>query len=168
MLRSMGDGWKSVLRVACPGIIQSFNEEEQTVVVQLALRELISRENLSQEWIDIPLLLDVPIVVPRAGNYCMTFPIKQGDECLVIFADMCIDAWFSYGGIQNQLERRRHDLSDGFAILGVWSQPNRIKNYSTNSTQLRNLDGTSYIEIKGNDINLIGNVKVNGRSVVTT
>lgn len=168
MLRSMGDGWKNVLRVACPGIIQSFNSDEQTVTVQLALRELISKEDLNQEWVNIPILLDVPIVIPRAGNYCMTFPIKQGDECLVIFADMCIDAWFSYGGIQNQLERRRHDLSDGFAILGIWSQPNKIKNYSTNSAQLRNLEGTSYIELKDNDIDLVGNVKINGKSVVTT
>lgn len=160
MLRSMGDGWKSVLRVACPGIIQSFNKEEQTVTVQLAMRELISKEDLTKEWVNIPMLLDVPIVIPRAGGYCLTMPIQEGDECLVVFGDMCIDAWFTYGGIQNQMEKRRHDLSDGFAILGTWSQPSRIENYSTDSCQLRNKKGNAYIELKDDDINIVGN-KVN-------
>lgn len=163
MFRSMGDSWKSILRVACPGIIQSFDVETQTVTVQLALREHINKPDLTKEWVNLPLLLDVPIVIPRAGGYCMTMPIKQGDECLVIFADMCIDAWFTYGGIQNQMEKRRHDLSDGFAILGVWSQPNKIENYSADSCQLRNDKGTAYIELKENNINLVANaVNING------
>ena len=160
MYRNMGDGWKSTLRVACPGIIQSFDSKEQTVTVQLTLREQVSDSEYNKEWMEIPLLLDVPIVVPRAGGYTLTMPIKQGDECLVVFGDMCIDAWWELGGIQNQLEKRRHDLSDGFAILGVWSQPKVLKNYSTDSCQLRNEKGTSYIELKDNEINIVSE-KVN-------
>lgn len=163
MYRNMGDGWKSTLRVACPGIIQSFDSKEQTVTVQLTLREQVSNSEYNKEWMEIPLLLDVPIVVPRAGGYTLTMPIKQGDECLVIFGDMCIDAWWELGGIQNQLEKRRHDLSDGFAILGVWSQPKVLQNYSTDSCQLRNEKGTSYIELKDNEINLVSDsIKING------
>jgi hypothetical protein len=154
MYRSMGDNWKNVLRVACPGIIQSFNEKEQTVTVQPAIREEIRKDDLSKEWANLPLLLDVPIVIPRAGGYSLTLPVKKGDECLVIFLDSCMDAWFSYGNIQNQIEKRRHDLSDAVAILGMWSQPNAIQNYSTDSCQLRNTAGTSYIDLKDNEINL--------------
>lgn len=162
-LRSMGDNWRSVLRVASPGIIQSFDKEEQTVKVQLALRELINKEDLSQQWLDIPILLDVPIVIPRAGNYAITFPIKKDDECLVIFSDMCIDAWFSNGGIQNQIELRRHDLSDAFAILGPWSQPNKIENYSDEFLQIRNEKGNALIEMKENEINLVADlINING------
>ena len=168
MYRCMGDSWKSVLRVACPGIVQDFNSETQTVTVQLALREHINKPDLTKEWVNLPLLLDVPIIIPRAGGYCMTMPIKQGDECLVIFADMCIDAWFTYGGMQNQMEKRRHDLSDGFAILGVWSQPSKIENYSIDSCQIRLLDGSSSIEIKPGEINInASSVKVNGKDVLT-
>lgn len=168
MFRSMGDSWRNVLRVACPGIIQSFDEKAQTVTVQLAIREHITKPDMLQEWTNIPVLLDVPIVIPRAGDYCLTMPIKQGDECLVIFADMCIDAWFSYGGIQNQMEKRRHDLSDGFAILGVWSQTNVISNYPIDSCQLRALDGSSSIELKHGEINInAASVKVNGKEVLT-
>ncbi|ENK0558907.1 hypothetical protein AB2T19_003759 [Clostridium botulinum] len=172
MFRSMGDSWQNVLRVACPGIIQSFDSETQTVTVQLALREHITKPDSTKEWVNLPLLLDVPIVIPRAGGYCLTMPIQQGDECLVIFADMCIDSWFTYGGLQNQIEKRRHDLSDGFAILGVWSQPQKILNYSMNSAQLRSLDGNTVIDIKENAITMTSpnititspNTMINGKS----
>ncbi|SFE43284.1 hypothetical protein SAMN04487969_102493 [Paenibacillus algorifonticola] len=162
MYRSMFDAFSSNLRVAMPGIIQSFDPVEQTVTVQPAIRERVQDGKLQSSWVNLPLLLDVPIVLPRAGNMVMTMPIAAGDECLVIFADMCYDAFFSNGGIQNQIEKRRHDLSDGIAIIGMWSQPNVIENYSTTSAQLRNLNGTQYVEISDNAVNLVGNVRVNG------
>jgi hypothetical protein len=143
------------LRVGSPGIITSFNPVAQTATVQLAIREKINLDG-NQIWTDIPELLDVPVVLPRAGGYVLTMPIHAGTECLVIFADLCIDSWWQSGGVQNQVEKRRHDLSDGIAIVGVWSQPNVIPNYSTSSTQLRNDSGTAYIELAGNNINLVG------------
>ena len=45
-----------------------------------------------------------------------------GDECLVIFSERCIDAWWALGGVQPLAELRAHDYSDGFAILGVRSR----------------------------------------------
>jgi hypothetical protein len=162
--KTLSDTIKSLIRVAIPGIIQSFDVATQTCVIQPAIREKITNSDYSTSWKDLPLLLDVPIVIPRAGNFALTLPVQQGDECLVIFSDMCIDGWFSLGGLQNQLEKRRHDLSDSFAILGTYSQPNKISNYSTDSAQLRNLSGTQYIELKNDEINIVGNLKINGES----
>lgn len=161
--RILADSISNNLRVAVPGVIQSFDPIEQTVTVQPVIREKIRNDDLSEDWVNLPLLLDVPIVLPRAGGFILTLPIQPGDECLVIFADMCIDAWWEAGGIQNQIEKRRHDLSDAFAILGSWSQPRRIQNYSTAAAQLRSENGTSYIEIKANEINIVSPaVKING------
>lgn len=153
------------LRVAMPGIIQSFDATEQTVTVQCAIREKINMDgNLS--WQEIPLLLDVPIIFPRAGNYILTMPIQAGDECLVVFGDSCMDAWWQSGGVQNQIDCRRHDLSDGYAIVGLYSQPRRITNYSTNTAQLRNISGSAYVELSGNDVNIVGgNVTISATSV---
>ena len=152
-------------RVAMPGIIQSFDATEQTVTVQCAIREKINMDgNLS--WQDIPLLLDVPIIFPRAGNYILTMPIQAGDECLVVFGDSCMDAWWQSGGVQNQIDCRRHDLSDGYAIVGLYSQPRRISNYSTNTAQLRNISGSAYVELSGNNINIVGaNVTISANNV---
>lgn len=77
------------LRVAAPGIIQSFNSAEQTVTVQLSIREKRNNDGV-ETWEDLPQLVDVPVVFPRAGGYVLTMPIKPGDECLVILA---IIAW---------------------------------------------------------------------------
>lgn len=153
------------VRVAMPGIIQSFDATEQTVTVQCAIREKINMDgNLS--WQEIPLLLDVPIIFPRAGNYILTMPIQAGDECLVVFGDSCMDAWWQSGGVQNQIDCRRHDLSDGYAIVGLYSQPRRITNYSTNTAQLRNISGSAYVELSGNDVNIVGgNVTISATSV---
>lgn len=143
------------LRVAVPGIIESFDPGEQTVTVRVAIREKVLLDG-DEKWVNIPLLLDVPIIIPRAGGYCLTLPVQKGDECLVVFGDMCIDAWWQSGGIQNQIDCRRHDLSDGFAILGCWSQPRVIPHYSTGTAQLRNNDGTAYVELAGDTINIVG------------
>lgn len=149
------------LRVAVPGIIQSFDAAKQTVTVKVALREnlnLIQKANgrmvAVTNQVEIPELLDIPIVIPRAGGYALTLPVQAGDECLVIFGDMCIDAWWQSGGVQNQIDKRRHDLSDGFAVLGCWSQPRTIEGYSSSSAQLRTEDGMVTVEIAGNAVNV--------------
>lgn len=154
------------IRVAVPGIIQSFNADEQTVTVQPAVRELIN-VNGEQRWLSLPLLLDVPIVFPRAGGFVITMPINTGDECLVVFADSCIDAWWQSGDVQNQVEIRRHDLSDAFAILGCWSQPNVVSGYNTGALQIRSLDGGSAITITSGSIDLsAGSITINGSTTI--
>lgn len=136
-------------RVAIPGIIQNFNHVNQTATIQPAIKEQINGQ-----WLQLPLLLDVPVQFPRAGGYCMTFPVKSGDECLVIFSDMCIDAWWQSGGIQVQLEKRRHDLSDAIVILGISSVPKLIKNFSNDTVQFRNDAGTAYVEINDDVVSI--------------
>jgi hypothetical protein len=154
LYRRLIDAALSRLRVAAPGIIQSFDAEKQTAEVKIAIREHINiNGNLS--WVEIPILVDVPICFPRAGGYCLTVPVSAGDECLVIFADFCIDAWWQSGGVQNQVDKRRHDLSDGFALVGVTSQPNKVSGYSASTIQLRNEAGSEYVEINGSTINVV-------------
>ena len=154
-LKRMMDDFAVKLRVAMPGIIKSFDLSKQTVTVQLAIREKLSIGGKPYEDVNIPIIEDVPIFMPRAGNFVLTMPITVGDECLVIFGDNCIDSWWESGAVGNQIDRRRHDLSDGFALIGVWSQPKVISGYSNDSTELRSLDNSSKIEIKDSEINII-------------
>lgn len=141
------------LRVAAPGIIQSVDYGRQTCTVQLAIREQLNHEG-DLEWVDIPTLPDVPFFVYSGGEYCLTLPVAPGDECLVVFGDSCMDAWWQNGGVQNQADHRRHDLSDGFAIVGFRSQPNVVGGFSSGSAMLRNASGSAYIEIAGDAIHI--------------
>ena len=114
------------LRVAIPGLVESFDAEKQTVSVQPAITENIQTGESAVKATQLPILTDIPICFPRAGGYCITLPVKKGDECLLVFADMCIDGWWQSGGVQDQMETRRHDLSDAFAIIGTTSQPRKV------------------------------------------
>lgn len=174
-LKRMVEEFGVRLRVAMPGIIKSFDSAKQTVTVQLAIREKLSIGGSPYEDVAIPIIEDVPVFMPRAGNFVLTMPITAGDECLVIFADNCIDAWWESGSLSNQLDRRRHDLSDGFALVGIWSQPNVVSNYSGDSAVLRNLNNDSSVEVKDDTVNVVaptvniqsGTVNIEGSSNIT-
>jgi len=170
VLEKKFDTFSERIRVAIPGIIQSFDADKQTVSVKAAIKERMSFHGEPFENIEIPELLEVPILLPRAGNFILTMPIASGDECLLVFADNCYDSWWESGKISSQLDNRRHDLSDAFAIIGVWSQPKKIKDYSTDSTRLRNLDNSVYVEVEDTNINIIATetVTVNANKVDIT
>lgn len=139
ILRATKDALAAELRVALPGVIQSFDEAAQTVSVQAAIRERVMQDGERKE-IEIPLLEDVPVYFPGGQGFDISYPVKEGMDCLVVFADMCIDAWWESGGIQNQTEARRHDLSDGFALVGFRSQQGLAEKYRNDAIVLRAQD----------------------------
>lgn len=132
---------------ALPGIIQSFDPETLTCEVQPAIQGRQRDADGTIRQVNLPLLLDCPIVFPHAGSCSLTFPVRAGDECLVVFASRGIDFWWQNGGIQPPPEPRMHDLSDGFVIPGPYSQPKKIAGVSTESVQLRSDDHQAFIEI---------------------
>lgn len=160
------DGRQAQMWTALPGIIQSFNANAVTCVVQPSIKAQVRAPNGSVQWVALPLLLDCPVVFPRGGGCTLTFPITQGDECLVIFASRCIDAWWTSGGVQVQSEFRMHDLSDGFAFPGPFSQATKISGISTSKAQLRSNDGSTYVEL--DPAGQIVNVVAPGGMTLTT
>lgn len=134
--------WTSI-----PGIITSVNLTDQTVSVQPSIQGVISDSAGNAINVNLPILTDVPIVWPRGGGFALTFPIKAGDEVLVVFSSRCIDSWWQSGGIGVPMEARMHDLSDGFAILAPTSQPKRLSGVNPTNAQLRTESGNTYLEI---------------------
>lgn len=153
----------SMLRVSLPGIIESFDPIACTCTVQPALKGQAADELGNMKSAPLPLLVDVPVVFPRGGGCTITFPVKAGDECLVVFSDRCIDFWWQSGGVQETVDPRQHDLSDAFAIAGPQSQANVISNISSTTLQMRTDDGATYIELDPNShaINLVAPGGVN-------
>lgn len=139
------------MQTALPGIIQSFNAEAMTCEVQPSLQGVLSDPKTGQASnVNLPLLVDCPVCFPGWGGVTMTFPIAAGDECLVVFASRCIDAWWQSGGVQPQMAYRMHDLSDGFVVAGVRSKPRVLSGISTTAAQLRSDDGETMIELDPN------------------
>lgn len=140
-------GRQAGIWTALPAIINSFDPVALTCTAQPAIQAQVSAEDGSTSWVALPLLVDVPVCFPRGGGCTLTFPIAPGDECLVVFASRCIDSWWQSGGVQVQSELRMHDLSDGFAIPGPFSQATKISGWSGVSSQLRSNDGSTYIDL---------------------
>lgn len=132
----------SAMRVSIPGIIQSFDPDAVTAVIQPAIKGVEHDASGAEVSVNLPLLVDVPVIFPRGGGCTLTFPVKEGDECLVIFADRCIDFWWQSGGIQEPVDGRMHDLSDAFCIVGPQSQAKKIGGISTSAAELRSDDGS--------------------------
>lgn len=167
------DGLRSGLWTSMPGIIQSFNAGAVTVTVQLAIKGIVHAPDGSAQFVNMPLLVDVPVHFPRGGGCTLTFPVVKGDECLVVFAARCIDGWWQSGGVQAPIDPRIHDLSDGFAFVGFFSQATKIGGISTSTAQLRSNDGSTYVEVDpaGKVVNVVApggiNLTTNGKITMT-
>lgn len=150
------------LRVALPGIVKAFRVGPPAVVdVVIAAKELFqlnlpagsSGITMRTVSANLPILQDVPIVIPSAGGWSLTLPIAIDDECLVVLCDTALDAWLQSGGIDNEpFSLRRHDLSDGVAIFGLRSKPRALAEYSTISAQLRSDDGSVIIDLASDGV----------------
>lgn len=146
-LRVAMDGMRTGLWTSMPGLIESFDPSTLTATVQLSIKGVVTGPDGRARFVNMPLLVDVPVHFPRGGNCTLTFPVASGDECLVVFAARCIDSWWQSGGVQVPMEPRMHDLSDGFAFVGFFSQAKKIGNVSTASAQLRSNDGSTSIDL---------------------
>lgn len=147
-LRAAMDGRLAEVWTALPGIVQSFDPDAMTVTVQPSVKGTITAPDGATSRVPLPLLVDVPVVFPSGGGFTLTFPVREGDECLAVLASRCIDAWWQSGGVQEPLEPRMHNLSDAFAFVGPFSQPRTLPDVSTEDVELRTDDGQAHVAIK--------------------
>jgi hypothetical protein len=159
---------QATLWTALPGIIQSFDPASMTCTVQPAIKAVVFAQDGTASDVPLPLLLDCPVQFPAGGGYSLTFPVASGDECLVVFASRCIDAWFGSGGVQSQAEMRMHDLSDGFVILGFRSLPRVLIAINTSGAELRSDDGSATVSVdSGHIVKIVapGGCTINGLTI---
>lgn len=164
-------------------LVDDMDPVTQTVTVQVAIQERVSSPT-GQQWWDVPPIVHVPILIPRGGGFSSTYPLKKGDQGMLIFCDTCFDNWWVNGqegsppayydigkqavsGSQTQLEVRRHYVHDCGFLPGMYSQNRVLENYSTTSMQHRSDDGDSVVDIASNGIKLTSDsVDLTANSIV--
>jgi len=161
-LRVVLEGHQATIWTAMPGILQTFDAGKMTCEVQPAIQGQLRQADGT--WIDksLPVLLDCPVIFPAGGGFALTFPLKQGDEGLIVIASRCIDAWWYSGGVQKQARARMHDLSDGFFLPGCFSQPRKLSNINPDFPELRNSDGTIKFAATATGFKITGDLDVTG------
>ena len=153
------------LRVCIPAKIISIDYDKMTCQCQPLIREKMRLASGEYYGVDLPLLLDVPIVYPGSTDFSITFPISVDDEGLVIFSDMCIDAWWQSGDIQDQFEVRRHDLSDGFFIPTQLSQPKKYSEIDQENLEIRFRSTKKYLKLGADGVSTNCDIVVDGKSI---
>lgn len=144
------------MRVAMPGVIQSFDPTTQTVSVIPALRMRVNLDN-KVTWKDLPVIQGVPIVIPFAqgAGLLLTLPITPGDECLLVFSDRAIDYFTQSGGVQktdtssseDTTTPRAHHLTDAICIPGIISNPQAVPKYSITHIEMRDRERKHFISM---------------------
>ena len=150
------------------GIIQNFYADDLTADVLIANKKTINLNSDGTQNVRNYALIRAKVC------YCtpyITYPLKAGDECILLFSDREIESWFVNGNVNAEIYPRLHDLTDAIAIVGLRSLPNMIS-ILTNALHL--FYGSSDIQILENQINInstllniVGNTAQTGNTTQT-
>lgn len=146
LLRMVLDSLQTRMWSAVPGIIQSVAENGQSCHVQPVWTLKFTQKDGTVSDVQMPLLQDCPIQWLGGGGVTVTVPVAKDDECLVILCNRSIDDWWSQGGVQTPTAIQMHNLSDGFCLPGVRSQP-RAFDVDLTQAQIRSDDGTTVFSL---------------------
>lgn len=107
------------LRVCLPGRIERYDPAKRSADVKPLIMDVFEDTDGARQVESLPVIPGVPVAFPGGGGFWLTFPVKKGDLCLLLFADASLDRWKSKGGEVDPGEIRPHDLSSAVALVGV-------------------------------------------------
>ena len=148
------------------GEIVSFDKTDQTATVRILHIDDENYNIYAKETTDYPLIGKVPVVILGGGGTYISHPIAPGDQCLLLFCDYMIDAWWVSGKAESSIVPRKHDISDPIALVGLNPSPKAIQEYSDylklHYSPESNIIIGEQIDVNNEQINLNGNTEVTG------
>lgn len=107
------------MRVALPGLVQTYDPTTQTCSVQPLVQDGVYDETGTRTAERLPVVASVPVCFPGSGAFSITWPVKPGDTVLLVFSSSSIDRWMALGGEVDPIDDRRHHITDAVAIVGL-------------------------------------------------
>ncbi len=145
------------IRTGLPGKVITFNAATCTATVKPSLQYYTA----DGEILDYPLIIGVPVFMPRAGNAQITYPVKTGDSCWIVFSERSMDAWMGKGDADNH-DPRQYDLTDAACFVGMCS----AQSISADNVEL--INGSTLVSVTpGGTVNIVGNVNIDGNITCT-
>jgi phage baseplate assembly protein gpV len=121
--------------------------------------------------IELPPILDVPIIFCGGGGGLLSFPVQAGDTVLAVFSMKSIDEWMESRATDSVLmpsDKRTYNINDAIAIAGLYSKNTNLNPNSTdvelkfNGMSIRlGADNNIYIDNSSADININATGNVN-------
>lgn len=146
-----------------PGKIVEYFPLTQTATIKICNDRTYSNSEESKVQKTPGLLYDVPVYTSGGGSWHLTFPIKEGDSCLLSFSQFGYDHWlwedkdaagFDENGNTQPWTDRKFDLADGFAQVGWNNIPTAVENYSPEDVELRNAASDQKLTLSDNTIKI--------------
>ena len=143
------------------GIVQEFFKDELTADILIANKKTLGlNKDGTQKVTDFPLIRAKVVYC----NPYITYPIKKGDECVMLFSDREIESWFINGDVNTEGYPRMHDKTDAVALFGLRSLPNMI---TLVDNCLNMFYGSSNLQIKNDSIDInTSKININNTSCV--
>ncbi len=138
------------MRVALPGTITSYDEETRNAeVLPLIMRKSFD----AQEAIALPIIPNVPVVHPQTQKGALILPVSPGDPVTLIISDRSLEDWKASSGTlpTEAVDKRKHDLSDCWAIPGGWPDALPFAAASSGNLALQVTSGTKIYIGNGTD-----------------
>lgn len=153
ILRTLEDAAGSKLYTSMPCIVAE-DSDGHTLKLQPAIKAVQLMPDGTSKYVDLPELLDVPVMFAGGGKQVMTHPIKKGDEVNAVFSARAMSAWHQSGGTQPPSSADMHGLSHAVAQPGLRSDPRKLEKYSPDSAQFRTLDGNGVVDVADGSVGM--------------
>lgn len=111
------------LHTCLPAKIITIDYVQQKATVQPLIKERNRDAKANDKGLqDMPVIQGVPVVFPSANTGILTFPIKEGDIVLVVFAERSVDNFVFSDGTKpvDPDDFRKHNYTDAFCIAGLY------------------------------------------------
>lgn len=143
------------VHVSIPGRVESYNASTRKASVKPLIKEAALDEAGNRVTTSLPVITDVPVVLPGSGGTRLKFDVGVGDTVLLVFADKSLDRWLVRGGEIDPADDRSHTLSDAIAIPG-------LQDFASAG------DADAYVEITDSSIDVVCNGTVKLGSALAT
>lgn len=114
------------LRACLPANISGINLDGTVNAIPSVMQNIAQKGLPSGLDFTYPELLSCPVVTIQGGGVGFVPPVAAGDKCLLVFSDRAINTWFTTGQPNPLPSMRMHDISDGFALVGLNSLRNPL------------------------------------------
>lgn len=142
----------SLAHTSLPGKIVSFDASTCRATVKPPIMYFTA----DGRSIEYPLITGVPVFMPKAGASQITYPVKPGDSCWIIFSERSLDEWLGSGSSDNH-DPRQFDLTDAVCFVGMCP----AQSISAENVEIIN-KGTLISVTPSNKVNIIGEVNIKG------
>ncbi|OGU54884.1 MAG: hypothetical protein A2V66_15705 [Ignavibacteria bacterium RBG_13_36_8] len=106
-----------ILHTCMPGKITKYNSKTRKATVL----PLINKQYDDGSIIEYKPITSVPVMFYGAGNSGIRLPEREvkNQECLLFFSEHPLEYWLKKGGKVDSGSKRRFDLTDAIAIVGL-------------------------------------------------